>query len=227
MKKAAIIILTGFLIIGLTACGGDKGSQPAAPYQGQASAPASWRAPGEESLADLFAKAKRVDGLYYEYAMTAGDVKVEGKTWTKDKKIKNEMASEGNTYVSFINFENGEAYTYIPEQKMAVKMDINKLKAQMGKQPSDYACGIDLQRAKVVETTTYNGMKCKAVVITDRDGKEEMKMWISEEYGLPLRVESNETGVKNVMEYKNLKVGPLPDDTFKLPEGIRVINMGS
>ena len=50
-------------------------------------------------------------------------------------------------------------------------------------------------------------------------------MWISEEHGLPLRVEANEGGVKTVLEYKNIKVGPIPDDTFKMPAGVEIMDM--
>lgn len=63
--------------------------------------------------------------------------------------------------------------------------------------------------------------------MTSPDGKEQVKMWVHEEYGIPLRVEVTEAdGSKSVLEYKNLKVGPQPADTFKLPAGVQVTDMG-
>ncbi|MBC7325977.1 MAG: hypothetical protein H5T99_11820 [Moorella sp. (in: Bacteria)] len=53
-----------------------------------------------------------------------------------------------------------------------------------------------------------------------------MRMWVREDYGLPVRVEvTSAAGGKTVMEYKNLRVGPLPPDTFKLPTGVEVTDI--
>ncbi|MCL4439818.1 MAG: hypothetical protein M1609_04260 [Firmicutes bacterium] len=94
--------------------------------------------------------------------------------------------------------------------------------------PVDYTKDVDVSpdKYKLLESAVYEGVKCKVVVVTDVYGKEQIKMWVHEEYGLPLRVEVTEAGGdKLVLEYKNLKVGPQPADTFKLPAGVQVIDM--
>ncbi len=52
-----------------------------------------------------------------------------------------------------------------------------------------------------------------------------MKMWVSEEYGIPLRVETPEEGSQTIIEYKNLKVGPIAEDVFEIPQGVQIIDM--
>lgn len=65
------------------------------------------------------------------------------------------------------------------------------------------------------------------IIVTGADGKEQSRMWVREGYGVPVRVEYTDAGGnKTVMEYKNLKVGPQPPETFKLPEGVQVHNLG-
>ncbi|WP_145091145.1 hypothetical protein [Sporomusa sp. KB1] len=76
---------------------------------------------------------------------------------------------------------------------------------------------------------TYDGVKCKVLLTQDEgEGKSQTKLWVREDYGIPLRVEVTEAnGSKNmVMEYKNLKVGAQPAAAFQLPEGVEVMDMG-
>jgi len=63
------------------------------------------------------------------------------------------------------------------------------------------------------------------VVITTADGKEECKMWVREDYGIPIRVEADSQEGKAVMEYKNLQIGPQPAEKFQLPAGVQVMDM--
>ncbi|MEW6388679.1 MAG: hypothetical protein AB1491_14295, partial [Thermodesulfobacteriota bacterium] len=79
---------------------------------------------------------------------------------------------------------------------------------------------------KVLETVVYDGVRCRVVAVPAADGREEVRLWMREDYGIPVRVEvTSAAGGKTVMEYKNLQVGPLPPDTFKLPPGVEVTDL--
>lgn len=181
----------------------------------------------EASVADIFARAKGIEGLYFEFVMTSGEEKTEGKTWSKGKLLKNEISVDGEIVLSIIDIDKGEAYTYMPAQNLAMKTEIDMTMVQEFQQPTEYTDNIDPELVKIVETTMYEGLKCKVMILTNDQDQEEMKMWISEEYGIPLRVETMEDGSKTIVEYKNLEVGPIPDDVFTIPQGVEILEMNT
>lgn len=214
-----LLVLAGFVLAG---CGGDKketagqagGQQPAAKDTSKA----------EDSLAGLFAKGKAVEGMSYDVTMTSKHFNLSGKVWLAGGKVKSEMMAEGRKVVTILDGE--AAYTYSPEENMAMKMPLDK--AKKFDTPMDYSKEAQAapDKVKVLETVTYDGVKCKVIQVTSPDGKEQSKMWVREDYGIPVRVESDSGGDKFVMEIKNLKVGAQPPDTFKLPAGVQVQDLG-
>jgi outer membrane lipoprotein-sorting protein len=215
----------------MSGCGGKETSPPpaapapAAPAAAPAPAapPQAPSAPAEDSVSEILAKGKKIDGLYYEFVMTVGSVKAEGKTWIEGKMLRNDILADGQAISNIIDMEQGVAYTYMPSQKMAMKIDIGKVDTDVFQIPTAYTDDIDTNVLNIVETTTYEGLKCKVMVLAQ--GQEELKMWISEEYGIPVRVEMMQGGQKTVLEYKNLKVGPIPADVFMIPQGVQIIEM--
>ncbi len=217
---AALIPLALALI--LAGCG--KSGQQAENQQ-----PAAGKDSGqvkEESAADLFAKGKQAAGMSYEYTLTAGSEVMKGKVWTQGKQVKTEATVEGQRMVSYIDGDTNTVITYYPDQNKAVKLSTGK-QPETASTPGEYTSEVDPGKAKILETVVYEGVKCKLVAVYGADNKEETRMWVREDYGLPVRVETTSAaGVKTVMEYKNLQVGPLPADTFNLPPGVEVTDMG-
>lgn len=225
MKKKLLALFTMvlFILFSLAGCGGgekkDSGGQPAG------GKPAATQPAKEENLGGLLSKGKNVEGLYYEYKVTAKDMTMTGKMWLAGNKMKTEAQAEGQKVVTI--FDGETYYTYMPDQNMAIKITADK--SNKVSTPVDYTKDADTRpdKYKLLETVVYEGVKCKVVMVTGPDGKEQMKMWVHEEYGIPLRVELTETdGSKSVLEYKNLKVGPQTPETFKLPAGVQVTDMG-
>ncbi len=214
MKKIVILVTVAIMAVSLVlaGCGGSQDAAKAPP------------APKEESVADLFAKGKNVPGMTYDYVMSAKEMKMEGKMAVAGKKARTEMTSQNQKLVSIVDGDANVTYSYIPEQKTAMKMTFDPSKA--AKTPDSFTQAADALKYKIVETTTtYEGVKCKVLLMQDADKKTETKIWVREDYGLPMRVEVSVDGDKMVIEYKNLKVGPVPPETFKLPEGTRIVDM--
>ncbi|RJQ29294.1 MAG: outer membrane lipoprotein carrier protein LolA [Peptococcaceae bacterium] len=179
----------------------------------------------EESLADLLARGKQAAGMSYEYTLTAGSKIMKGKVWTQGKQVKTEGTAEGQRMISYIDGDTNTVITYDPDQNKAVKLSTGD-QQENASTPGEYTSEVDPGKAKVLDTVVYDGVKCKLTAVYGADGKEEMRMWVREDYGLPVRVETTSAdGVKTVIEYKNLQVGPLPADTFKLPPGVKVTDM--
>jgi len=145
--------------------------------------------------------------------------------WIEGEKIKNESTAEGKKVVTILSGDT--SYVYYPDENTAMKMVLNKQNKQ-SENPFDYGKDIDTapDKYKVLETVVYDGIKCKVVAVTGADGKENLKMWVREDYGIPVRVEATDAdGVKTVVEYKNMKIGKQPADTFQLPAGVTITDM--
>lgn len=218
MKRWTMVFLAVLMVLaslGFSGCGGDKKET------GSTAQPAR-----EESLADLLSKGKKPAGLAYDYVMTAKDgPQMTGKMWVDGKKARSETTVQNQKMIIIIDGDANVAYMYNPDQNSAMKIALDS--AKQAQTPGGYTRELDPAKAKVLETTTYDGVRCRVVQIDNQDGKGQSKMWLREDYGLPVRVESTDaSGGKMVMEYKNLKVGPVPADTFQLPSGVKITDIG-
>lgn len=230
MKKKIILILACLLTLSLfTACGGKQTeTSGAAPGQTSTAAPGNntsqaQDSASEESIARLFSKGKNLE-IQYDFTAISPDGKVEGKQYIKGKQIRHEMSLEGQKYIWLVNFEKGEAYNYIPAEKIAMKMNFDEMR-DMLQDPTDYLEDVDFQNASIIESATYEGIECKVVLNKDADGTET-KLWIAEQYGIPLRVEETDSdGDKVIVEYKNIKAGSISDDLFVIPAGTEILSM--
>ena len=141
-----------------------------------------------------------------------------------DGEMKFEVTVDGQNMITIIDGDS--VIGYIPAEKTAFKLSMDK--AKQSKTPNDYLKEANSQTDKIkyLETIVYDGVKCRVISMVGPDGKELTKMWIREDYGIPVKVETiGADGSKSVLEYKNMKIGPLPEGTFKLPEGVHVTDI--
>ncbi|HWQ88761.1 MAG TPA: hypothetical protein VN374_02160 [Desulfitobacteriaceae bacterium] len=211
------IFITAFLAgTILTGCGGtaQKASNTTAPAENT-----------QETLSDLFSKGQNIEGLSYEYIVTTnGKETYNGKINIQGKKMKSESTVEGQK--TSIIVDGDSILSYNSEQNIAYKITADM--TDQVKTPAEYINDVSSQtdKLKTLETIVYDGVKCKVISVTGVDGQEQMKMWIREDYGIPLRIETKGSdGSSVIIEYKNMKIGSLPDDTFKLPAGMKVMDM--
>ncbi len=205
-----------FTLPALAGCGGKNQ---------QASQSTGSQTSKEETIGDIIAKGKKVEGMSYDYTLTSKDGNMTGKVWMQGKMMKSETVMAGQKMISYIDGSTNTFITYNPADNTAVKITSQPTGAST-ETPTDFTDDIDTAKIKVLETTTYEGFKCKVVEIADKDGKIINKAWISVDYGVPLRIETTDPVNGNtVMEYKNLKVEAVPAETFKLPAGVEVTDM--
>lgn len=113
----------------------------------------------------------------------------------------------------------------MPSQGKLLKIPFDPAKA--AKSPDQYSKETDAAKVKLLETVNYDGVSCKVVLLDPKSDQSQVKMWVREDYGIPAKVEVTEAGVLHMTtEYKNIKVGPVPPETFALPQGVPVIDMG-
>jgi outer membrane lipoprotein-sorting protein len=221
MRKAALFWVAAALLVCLAGCGGGKKEAGGEPAPAKSSAR---QKTSEEPLAEVFAKGKKIEGMSYEYILTVPAGKMTGRVWMQGKKVRTEGTVSGQRIITLVDGETNTVYTYYPDQNRAVKLSAGE-QGEETQSPTDYIENTDLASAKILETTVYDGVKCRVVLVQSQDGSE-LRMWVREDYGLPVRVETTAPdGTKAVMEYKNLKVGPQPPETFKLPAGVQVTDL--
>ncbi|HWR41971.1 hypothetical protein [Sporomusa sp.] len=214
MRKLMVLLLAVVMAIvsfGLGGCSKQQAGPTAQPAK-------------QESAADLLGKGKNLPGLTYDYVTTMNETRMTGKVWMAGKKMKTETMEEKQKMIAILDGEANVVYNYMPEQNMIMKLAFDP--GMVAKTPDQYGGEVDAAKVKVLETTMYDGVRCKVLLVEEKQGQAQTKMWVREDYGIPLRVEVTETGGgKLVMEYKNMKIGALPADTFQLPAGVPVTDM--
>ena len=224
MKKCSVLLCVLVLISStiLAGCGGTT-KETSAPSSNQPSV--NTQAPKEETISELFAKGQKLEGISYDCVVSEkGNVNLNSKVWMQGSKMKVEVTVEGQTMITFIDGDS--VISYNPDEKTAFKLTIDKVK--QAKTPNEYLKEANSQtdKFKSLETIVYDGVKCRVISSTGPDGKELTKMWIREDNGIPAKVETvGSDGNISVLEYKNMKVGPLPEGTFKLPDGVQITDI--
>ena len=231
MKTQRQILIAGLLALSLATsllggCGGDKkaADKPAAPA---ASAPAKPATAAEETIAAIMMKAKNVPGVSYDMVMTAPGFSNTSRLWSSKDKMRVENTFEGKKMITIVDGDT--TYMYNPEENIAMKFSGKNLPTGMeGKpeNPSDYQDSMVKDSLKSLETVVYEGVKCRVVTFVDKEDGATAKMWLREDYGLPMKQEVvSKKGEKMTIEYKNMKIGAQASDLFKLPAGVKIQDM--
>ena len=84
----------------------------------------------------------------------------------------------------------------------------------------DFTNDVDETDMTYVGKEMLNGVSCHVVESTKLEEGYHVKMWLHEEYGFPMKMESyNKDGSEAfVMEVTDFKVGDLSDALFEVPE---------
>jgi len=225
MKKTVSVLLSMLLIIALfslAGCSKDKTNEPAASDQPKTSDKASSSDASE--LEKLFKSASKVTGVSYDMVSTVktpqGTMNTQGKYIVSGKKLHLEMETQGMKSIVLYN-GSGDTYMYTPSTNIAIKTPMPKEKPadQWAESPEDLA------NFKIVGHEKIDGFDC--VVVTTSVNEGTMKLWLREDIGMPVRMESGDDTNKMVIEYKNFQVGAQPDSLFELPAGAQVMDMSN
>lgn len=208
-------------------------ASPEAPTTAKPEAsPAASPSAGQEATAKsgddvsaIFAKAATISSMSFDFIVTSDEGKMTGKACVKGTRMKTEMTVEGEKMIYIYDSKSGDVITYFPEQNMAMKTNFSKEMGGLIQSPADYSDNAASEDIKTVGKETIDGLSCIVLNIVDKENKEEYKMWVSEKYGIPVRVESTDENGKSVIEYKNIKVGSVQDSEFELPKGVEITSM--
>jgi len=172
-----------------------------------------------ETLSEILGHAVDITSVKYDMEITApGTPATTTKIWMKTNKMRSEMTFEGQTMITLLNVDNQTMYLYYPDQNMAIKMAYEQPESAM-----EEAQSIPDYNPTIIGTETLDGKVCLVVEYTVNG--TTAKMWIWEEYGFPIRVETTTAEGTIIIVYKNIEFTDIPDNVFELPEGVQIMDI--
>lgn len=222
-NRLLILLLVILLALALIGCGG---SAPEEGEEGQGDNPST---SGEEevSVEELLAKGMSVGGFSYDYVLTMPNgEEITHKMWVKGDNMRSEMDNPagGEPILSIVNKDLGVVYVYHPEVNYAVQMSLDEADVDTTS-PQDYIGDTDADTMLFTGRETFDGKEC-LVYETDYEGGKG-KMWIWEEAGMPLRIETSSGSDTIVVEFLNFNIGNVEDSMFQIPEGAEIMDLGN
>lgn len=178
----------------------------------------------DNDVASIFAKSKGIAQISFTYVVTSPEGSTEGKTWIKGEKIKNEIVVEGNRIINITDQSSKEIFLYFPEENMAIKQNYNEMEG-LAQNPLNEYGEEDANDFSITGTETIDGNACTVMVATEEDDNAVIKIWVSMQYGIPLKIERTEPAGKTTIVYSNVKTGSIPDSEFELPAGVEIMTM--
>ncbi len=180
----------------------------------------------EEELADLFAKGKELDEFYYEMKVSGlGEDDGLTRMYMKEGLMRIESEVMGQSFMMI--YSEDAFYTLDPQSKTAIKMPIGDEGNEDREVVTmdDFAENLDDENMNYVGKETVNGISCLVVETKEQNSDNQVKMWLHEEYGIPMKIETSGSDNVHVMEVTDFKTDSLSDDLFKLPEGYQIIDL--
>ncbi len=152
----------------------------------------------------------------------AGTKPVEAKLNASGDKMRVEATESEQRSVMIFDQKKSQAWLLVPEHKvvMEVPQDVvgNDLSGLRRENPCD---GQDEFTCKRAGSEQVAGRKANKWVATDGSGQQVATFWVDQALAYPLKVERDDF----VMELKNVKVGPQPQNLFEIPKDYRQMDM--
>lgn len=226
LGRVLILLLVLVLAGGLTGCGNGGAAPPAedppAAENGEDAGNGAAE-PGDVDAAELLDRGRALESFSYEYVFTmpTGEV-VAHKMWFSRGNMRVEMEDPmtGELAFTIVNADEGMSYFYQPEMGMAFSFPIGD--EDVGQDlPQDVIYDTDPSDLFLVGRETIDGRACLVYEVSV--GGDSSKLWIWEDAGLPLRVETRTAGELYVVEYRNFQIAEIDGAMFMLPPGIEIM----
>ena len=183
----------------------------------------------DEELGDLFENGKDLDEFFYEMNVSGmGEEDSTTGIYIKGKLMRIEGEAMGQRFMMIYDEET--FYTLDPQSRTAIKMPMGMEDEEDRDTPTldDFTQDVDENSMNYVGKETINGVSCHVVESKNLNSDYQVKMWLHEEYGFPMRVESKmENDEIYISEVTDFQVGNISDDLFEIPEDYEIVDLGS
>jgi outer membrane lipoprotein-sorting protein len=237
MKKIISLLLVLVVVlgcVGLAACGGGGGAVPTTengqpttggeePSNGGGNGGGNGNGGGggnggEESLGEILGHGTGIDSVSYVMETSgAGTPMMTAQVWVKRNKMRMEM-TEQEQMIYLANYDTGKAYMYMPDQNMAIEIDISQVN------PPDYENAQDIPNyhPTIIGTETMDGKVC--LVVEYSYGGATVKSWIWKEHGFPIRTETTTPQGTVIVVFRDISFSDINDSMFELPSGVQIVH---
>lgn len=186
---------------------------------------------GEDmDLETLFGSMEYPVNFSYEMTMDSREMgSYTTQIWIMDEKMRSEGEWEGQTFITILDEEY--YYTLDPSAMTAMRFPIEDsvpMEEDFEEEPriDEFMIEEDWENLTYLGEETINGVE--TYVIIDHSDEVEYKMWIHQEYGIPMRMESSGPSPEDdyIMEVRKLVVGEVRDGDFEIPDEYEIMDFG-
>ena len=221
MRKIISLVLVVFMVLGcisFVACGDGDGTLPPSGEEEEEEEEENGTPSNGESLEDILGLGAGIDSVKYDMIMNApGMPEVTMEMWIKENKMRAEMTELGETIVMLMDYDEGVAYMYMPDENMAMAIPLS----QAPESALEEAQSIPDYDYTIIRTETLDGKECLVVEYTVEQATA--KAWIWKEHGFPIKIEVTTAEGKIITEFKNIDFSDIPDSMFELPAGVDIM----
>lgn len=232
--KISKYVLLGVLSVALVMTGCSKKEEAPAPTPSEAPAQTT-EAPAPETatvevgkkatLQEIMKNAKLAKAYSYEWVTESPMGTFTTFFYTDGENIKSVTKMPQGESISITTKE--KTVTYDPATKMGMSYVLEETDHESLVEEQNQMTADQDELYEVLGEETVNGYPCiilKSSVKDESDGK----VWISKDYGLMIKMSAkdSESGQVIEMNCKNIKMGDMPADTFKVPSDIKIVEAG-
>lgn len=186
---------------------------------------------GNRDIESIFGSMDYPTNFSYEMTMESEAMETfTTRLWIMDEMFRSEGEWEGQTFISI----QSEEYYYMldPDTMTAMRFPADQdfpMEEDSGDEPrvDDFMIEEDWHRLTYHEDEEINGVA--TYVVSDSYDEVELRMWIHQEYGIPMRIESAgpDPDDNYVMVVRNLQVGTVTEEDFEISEDYEVMDFGN
>ena len=157
----------------------------------------------------------------YDQKTTQGRRVTTAKMSLKDELFRMETTAQGQTAIILHNREG--TFTVMPSEGMAMKTALHPGQGPI-RGAGNYAQYLQEQHAERIGAETVDGHACDIYRYTDAETGKLTTVWVWKEKMFPVKFETE--GM--LIEFSNIQIGAaIADETFQLPAGVQVMDMGA
>jgi outer membrane lipoprotein-sorting protein len=182
----------------------------------------------DQTLKALMDKSLGISSMKYDVVISNGIMN--SKAYQKKSKSRMETKMMGMNMVLITDKDKQIMFTYLVDQNKATKTDLNQAipAANQADIQDLWDYNLVAKGAEAVDGKTCTVAEYKK---DTPQGNLYGKIWLWQEYGLPLRMDTtmNGTGKGSLnmtvsIEFKNYEFVDIPDSQFELPTGVEMVD---
>lgn len=149
--------------------------------------------------------------------------------YSSDEGYRYEFNEDGQEGVVIVKNDSPDVIILMPQQKMAMKSPAES-PMSMGNDPlQSYEYHKAMGLLKELGKETINGIECTKFELWNKENSNQKMytVWLSDKYEFPIKMVNHIDGVEGTgMELKDIKPWTPDANSFSIPEGYQIMEMG-